>query len=564
MHVELQDQIDSRPPGQPAELPVLRRAAARHVRRPRHVAAVRELSAGGPAQRDGAVLSAARLRSASSASWCSSRSTSAPEDIFTEYAYFSSYSDSWLEHARALRRDDRSSGFGLGRGQPGRRAGAATTATCCSTSSSAASRRSASSRPPTSRRSREREGRPDPRRVLRRRAGATSWWRTDAGPTWWSATTCWRRCPTSTTSSPAWRALLAPDGVLTIEFPHLLRLIEENQFDTIYHEHFSYFSFLTAERIFARARADGVRRRGAADARRLAARLRPARRTDGAAGRGQRVARAARSASDALGFDRRSSGYARFARAGRGDQAAAARVPDRGRARGQARRRLRRARQGQHAAQLLRHPHRFPRLHGRSQPVQAGAVPARARTSRSATGGARARPARLRPDPALEPEGRDRRPARVRAGVGRAASCVPIPEVAGACEGRAVLRRPGPADARGLGGRAEADGPDRQPADPLARDEVLRALRPHRLHALPRLQGRGHQGVLPHLQRGDGQRLRAVRRRREGPPAEDRHPGLEHHLRRHRPARVDRRAAAGGPPPARPTTRSSSPTTATR
>jgi SAM-dependent methyltransferase len=39
--------------------------------------------------------------------------------------------------------------------------------------------------------------------------------------------------------------LLAPGGVVTLEFPHLVRLIEENQFDTIYHEHFSYFSFLT-------------------------------------------------------------------------------------------------------------------------------------------------------------------------------------------------------------------------------------------------------------------------------------------------------------------------------
>jgi len=45
--------------------------------------------------------------------------------------------------------------------------------------------------------------------------------------------------------------LLKPGGVVTIEFPHLLRLMAENQFDTIYHEHFSYFSFLSAERIFA-------------------------------------------------------------------------------------------------------------------------------------------------------------------------------------------------------------------------------------------------------------------------------------------------------------------------
>jgi SAM-dependent methyltransferase len=47
------------------------------------------------------------------------------------------------------------------------------------------------------------------------------------------------------------KVLLKPRGVITIEFPHLMRLMEENQFDTIYHEHFSYFSFITAERILA-------------------------------------------------------------------------------------------------------------------------------------------------------------------------------------------------------------------------------------------------------------------------------------------------------------------------
>src|ERR1700719_2662229 len=46
------------------------------------------------------------------------------------------------------------------------------------------------------------------------------------------------------------KILLKPGGVLTLEFPHLLRLMESRQFDTIYHEHFSYFSFLTAEKIF--------------------------------------------------------------------------------------------------------------------------------------------------------------------------------------------------------------------------------------------------------------------------------------------------------------------------
>ena len=46
------------------------------------------------------------------------------------------------------------------------------------------------------------------------------------------------------------KILLKPQGIITMEFPHLMRLIEENQFDTIYHEHFSYFSFITVERIF--------------------------------------------------------------------------------------------------------------------------------------------------------------------------------------------------------------------------------------------------------------------------------------------------------------------------
>jgi SAM-dependent methyltransferase len=47
------------------------------------------------------------------------------------------------------------------------------------------------------------------------------------------------------------KLLLKPRGVVTMEFPHLLRLMDENQFDTIYHEHFSYLSFVVVERIFA-------------------------------------------------------------------------------------------------------------------------------------------------------------------------------------------------------------------------------------------------------------------------------------------------------------------------
>lgn len=47
------------------------------------------------------------------------------------------------------------------------------------------------------------------------------------------------------------KILLKPQGVITMEFPHLLQLMQQNQFDTIYHEHFSYFSFLTVLNIFS-------------------------------------------------------------------------------------------------------------------------------------------------------------------------------------------------------------------------------------------------------------------------------------------------------------------------
>ena len=47
------------------------------------------------------------------------------------------------------------------------------------------------------------------------------------------------------------KLILKPKGVITMEFPHLMRLMDENQFDTIYHEHYSYLSLLSVEKIFA-------------------------------------------------------------------------------------------------------------------------------------------------------------------------------------------------------------------------------------------------------------------------------------------------------------------------
>src|SRR5262245_21815345 len=71
----------------------------------------------------------------------------------------------------------------------------------------------------------------------------------------------------------------------------------------------------------------------------------------------------------------------------------------------------------------------------------------------------------------------------------------------GGDEGGALLRRPRDQDPGLLGERPEAPGPDRLPTDPGEPDALLRALRPPRVHPLPRLPGRSDQGVLPQLQR---------------------------------------------------------------
>ena len=171
------------------------------------------------------------------------------------------------------------------------------------------------------------------------------------------------------------KILLAPGGVITMEFPHLMRLIEDNQWDTIYHEHFSYFSFLTASRVFE---AHGLRLfdvRGAAHARRLAAHLRrPRRRRRQAARPRPRASCASASAPPATSSLDTYLGYGRRVEA---DKRQILELPDRPQAAGPAHRRLRRARQGQHAAELLRRAPRLPRLHLRPQPAQAGALPAR-------------------------------------------------------------------------------------------------------------------------------------------------------------------------------------------
>ena len=338
------------------------------------------------------------------------------EDIFSEYAYFSSYSDSWVAHARdyvdmAVER------FGLDsdslvielasndgyllqhvveRGIPAlgiepaanvaevaREQGIETVVRVLRPRARRPARRRGPPRRPARRQ--QRAGpRARPQR-LRRRHGAS--------------------CCARTASS-------------TIEVPHLLRLIEGNQFDTIYHEHFSYFSFLTAQQGASPPTGSRSSTSTSSEPRRLAALLRAASRTGSHPV--ERPRRASSPRASGRSASTRSRATAAFAPQVMETKWALLEFLIASRREGKRDRRLRRAREGQHAPQLLRHPHRPARVHGRPQPVQAGPVPAGHAHPDPPPGGARAGPPGLHPDPAVEPEGRDRRPARLRARVGRA------------------------------------------------------------------------------------------------------------------------------------------------
>ncbi|HEY7140320.1 MAG TPA: class I SAM-dependent methyltransferase [Methylomirabilota bacterium] len=171
-----------------------------------------------------------------------------PEAIFTEYAYFSSYSDSWLAHAAAYV-DRIVPRLGLGPGslvvevgsndgyllqylvargipalgvEPARNVAAAATERGIPTIVDMFGRRAAQALVAAGRRADLLIG----NNVL-------------------------AQVPDLDDFVAGLALALAPGGVLTLEFQHLLRLLEESQFDTIYHEHFSYFSLGTAARVLA-------------------------------------------------------------------------------------------------------------------------------------------------------------------------------------------------------------------------------------------------------------------------------------------------------------------------
>ncbi len=172
----------------------------------------------------------------------------APDDIFGEYAYFSSYSDSWVAHARRyceMMRDRFSLGakhrvveiasndgyllqhfMDMGIGVLGVEPAANVAAAA------------------------EKKGIPS--RVVFFGEQTARALRAEFGPAdILLGNNVLAHVPNLNDFVAGMKVLLADDGVLTMEFPHLERLIAENQFDTIYHEHFSYFSYYTVEQVFA-------------------------------------------------------------------------------------------------------------------------------------------------------------------------------------------------------------------------------------------------------------------------------------------------------------------------
>jgi hypothetical protein len=172
----------------------------------------------------------------------------AADEIFSHYAYFSSYSDSWVEHARRFV-DGAVSRLGLGpdsfvvevasndgyllqhvvaRGirclgiEPAGNVAEAAVAKGVSTEVTFL-------------------GEETGRKVALRHGPADLV----------AANNVFAHVPDIVDFSKGLRALLSPTGLVSIEIPHLLRLIEGNEYDTIYHEHFSYLSLLTTQRVLA-------------------------------------------------------------------------------------------------------------------------------------------------------------------------------------------------------------------------------------------------------------------------------------------------------------------------
>ena len=298
----------------------------------------------------------------------------APEEIFSEYAYFSSYSDSWVEHARRVRRPTPSSGSAIGPDSLVIELASNDGYLLQHVRRARHSRRSGSSRRPTSPAAARERGIETIVRFFGRELAA-------------ELVAAGRRADLLVANNvlahvPDLNDFVARDrdraGAGRRGDDRVPAPAAPDRGQPVRHDLPRALLVLLVpdgSGGSGRPRAGRVRRRGAPHPRRLAAPVRPA----AATGRSPPCPTASASLADrerALGYDTLAAHTCFSARVIE-SQVEAARVPDRGPPRRQAGRRLRRAGQGQHAAQLLRDPDRPARVHGRPQPVQAGTVPAR-------------------------------------------------------------------------------------------------------------------------------------------------------------------------------------------
>ena len=171
-----------------------------------------------------------------------------PGEIFTEYAYFSSYSSSWVEHAR------RYADMAIDRFRLGERDKVMEIA---SNDGYLLQHFVARGVPvlgiePAANVARAAEERGVPTLVrFFGRQMAEDVAREHGRPQLLLGNNVLAHVPDLNDFVAGMKHLLAPGGTITMEFPHLQRLVAGNQFDTIYHEHFSYLSFVTVEKVFA-------------------------------------------------------------------------------------------------------------------------------------------------------------------------------------------------------------------------------------------------------------------------------------------------------------------------
>lgn len=184
--------------------------------------------------------------SATTAGSCRSATVS-PEEIFVEYAYYSSFSDAWLAHTKKYA-DDMTERFGLG---------ADSLVVEVASNDGYMLQWFVEKQIPSlgiepAKNTAEIAEKKGVRTITEFLAGPRAAAR-DEGvrANLLAGKNVMAQIPNLNSFVGGLKVLLADDGVITIEFPHLQRLIEGNQFDTIYREHYSYFSLYSTERLFA-------------------------------------------------------------------------------------------------------------------------------------------------------------------------------------------------------------------------------------------------------------------------------------------------------------------------